>query len=115
MPDLADIGGSYTHYLAASASTGIENQLASRSLQNLGKKIQQRFVGATVDWRSVDRDLHSPSMHTKQAGDFRAGSYVKQQHRIGAYLARPRMRANQRARIRRLSRRSRLALAPAFE
>jgi hypothetical protein len=90
-------------------------ELASRFLQNVGKKIKQRFVGTTIDGRRVDCNLQSSGMHTKHAGDSCAGAHVNKQHRIGSALTCPRLRADQRARIGCLCRRSRLAIAPAFK
>jgi hypothetical protein len=115
--DFPCVGRFNTHYLVPSASAGLEMQLALWPLQDCGKEIQQRLVATTIDWRSIDGYLQSSSVLSKDSSDSRPRAYVEKQHRVRANLTRPcaGSRTNQRARIRRLSRRSRLAIAPAFK
>lgn len=83
--------------------------------QQLREKIEQRLVRLAIDGWRAERDLQPASVYAQEHGFSGAGMHVHAQDRVDARLARPLAFGGTtlRARIARLSRTRRLAIAPA--
>ena len=91
-------------------------QFAQGTLQQRREQRQQGRVGLAVNWRFSDCNPESAAVLTEHCADFCARTNLHAKERVGTALPRPRTpaRSDLRARIRRLCRRGRLAIAHAF-